>query len=529
MLVTPSALFSDPSAPQTTIESYAVCPGSIVISALTVIEFTDISSISLRIDYNPTFIDFDTAININPSLTGLIVNKVNVSPTLSKILIAWANFAPVTITDGDNILELVFNYIFGDAILSFNNQSNGGSDCEYADPDGNPLIDTPTGSYYFNGHITQGSAQGGSISGSKTITYGQSTGNLLLTGYTGEVLTWQKKYNTGDYSNISGTAGSPNYSEIPDYTGIWNYRALVSFDTCSQDYSSPALITVTMPSGMCRTWTGVASNDWIHPSNWNPGGVPENMDNIIIPSDVTTMPIIKNNGMSCSSLAISTGAILTILTGSSLQVTFSFGQSKTINQTVGNVAPIYKAVTYATITNIPGELSKCWITQNLGADQQATAVDDATKESAGWYWQFNQMQGFEHDGTIQSPNTTWISNINEDSDRIAANDPCFLELSSKWGLPTSTEWTNVDTNGGWSSWNDPWNSDLKLHAAGNLISNNGGLYNIGRSCTYWSNSQSGNSYGWNLFFYNNTCGMNSYGNKARALSIRCIHDFKRPD
>jgi hypothetical protein len=323
LLVIPSALFSNPSAPQTTIVSHTACPGSVVTSALTVIEFADISSISLRIDYNPTFINFDTAININPSLTGIIVNKINVSPTLSKIKIAWANVVPVTISDGDNILELVFNYISGDAILSFNNQSNGGSDCEYADPDGDPLIDTPTGSYYFNGQITQGSAEGGSISGSKTITYGQSSGSLLLTGYTGEVLTWQKKYNTGDYSNISGTAGSPGYSEIPAYTGTWYYRALVSFDTCSQDYSSPALVTVNMPSEMARTWTGVASDDWINPGNWNPGGVPGNIDNVIIPSSVTTMPIVKNNGLSCSSLAISTGAILTILTGSSLHVTYS--------------------------------------------------------------------------------------------------------------------------------------------------------------------------------------------------------------
>ena len=59
----------------------------------------------------------------------------------------------------------------------------------------------------------------------------------------------------------------------------------------------------------------------------------------------------------------------------------------------GTVAPVDKTVTYGTVTNIPGETSKCWITSNLGADHQATAVNDATEASAGWYWQFNRHTG----------------------------------------------------------------------------------------------------------------------------------------
>jgi hypothetical protein len=31
--------------------------------------------------------------------------------------------------------------------------------------------------------------------------------------------------------------------------------------------------------------------------------------------------------------------------------------------------------------------------QNLGADHQATSVDDATEAFAGGYWQFNRIQG----------------------------------------------------------------------------------------------------------------------------------------
>ena len=86
------------------------------------------------------------------------------------------------------------------------------------------------------------------------------------------------------------------------------------------------------------------------------------------------------------------------------------GDPLTINHLVsGGVAPVDKTVTYGTVTNIPGETSKCWITSNLGADHQATAVNDATEASAGWYWQFNRKQGYKHDGTTRTPNTTWIT------------------------------------------------------------------------------------------------------------------------
>ncbi len=71
--------------------------------------------------------------------------------------------------------------------------------------------------------------------------------------------------------------------------------------------------------------------------------------------------------------------------------------------TTGGVAPVNKSVMYGTVTNIPGETSKCWITRNLGDSQQATAVNDNTEASAGWYWQFNRKQGYKHDGSVVKP------------------------------------------------------------------------------------------------------------------------------
>jgi len=126
----------------------------------------------------------------------------------------------------------------------------------------------------------------------------------------------------------------------------------------------------------------------------------------------------------------------------------------TISHVAGAVAPVTKTTTYGTVTNIPGELTKCWITSNLGSDHQATAVDDATDASAGWYWQFNRKQGYKNDGSTVTP--SWnLTSINETSDWTTTNDPCNIELGTTWHIPTYTEWHNVDNTGGWITWNRP--------------------------------------------------------------------------
>ena len=187
------------------------------------------------------------------------------------------------------------------------------------------------------------------------------------------------------------------------------------------------------------------------------------------------------------------------------------------------VAPVEKSVTYSTVKNIAGETTKCWITSNLGATNQATAVSDATEASAGWYWQFNRKQGYKHDGTTRTPATTWVSSISENSNWTSANDPCTIELGSVWRIPTNTEWTNVDAGGSWSTWTGPWNSGLKLHAAGFLSSSTGVLTNRGSIGYYWSSTQFSSSNGSHLYFSSSNCGV-SNSVKAIGFNIRCLRE-----
>ena len=197
----------------------------------------------------------------------------------------------------------------------------------------------------------------------------------------------------------------------------------------------------------------------------------------------------------------------------------------TITHLAGAIAPVTKTVRYGAGNSIPGEPTKCWITQNLGADHQATAVYDATEASAGWYWQFNRKQGYKHDGTTRTPNTTWIYPIVDSLDWQPANDPCALELGGSWRLPTITEWSNVVVGGGWIDWNGPWNSGLKIHASGNLGTYYGDLNSRGSYFYYWSSTQWGPTGGYDLVY---KIGTNAGGVGANAkeigASVRCLRD-----
>jgi uncharacterized protein (TIGR02145 family) len=200
------------------------------------------------------------------------------------------------------------------------------------------------------------------------------------------------------------------------------------------------------------------------------------------------------------------------------------GPSFIKTHTSGDVAPVGKTVNYGTVeTNLSGA-AKCWITQNLGSDNQAASAADATEAAAGWYWQFNRKQGYKHDGTIRTPNTTWITPIDENSDWTAANDPCTILLGTGWRIPTYTEWSNADNNGGWNNYDDSYSSVLKLHAAGG-INNDGTLSPRGDGGSYWSSKQNTSTSSWYLLLGNSLSGT-YYGDFGKVLgfTVRCLKD-----
>ncbi len=196
----------------------------------------------------------------------------------------------------------------------------------------------------------------------------------------------------------------------------------------------------------------------------------------------------------------------------------------TVTHTAGSVAPVNQTITYQLVETDLGTpllARQCWLAQNLGASAQASSATDANGAAAGWFWQFNRKQGYKMDGFPRLPMTTWITNIDENSDWTLANDPCRLLMGGAWRLPTSTEWMNADSNGSWSNYSNTFGSVLKLHAAGHVDDTFGNLREEGHFGSYWSSTQYSNNEGYYLFLDSGNAYTNHYV-KARGYTVRCL-------
>ncbi len=162
-------------APVTTANSSLVCPGSSFTVPVTVNNFTQVTGISLRLDFNPQLATYTSYSGVNTSLPGVIVNKIIVSSTLHKIMISWSSITPTSLVNGAKLLDLKFVHIAGSPAITFNNTSNSSGDCEYSDEASNPMYDFPTTNFYHDALI-QNNVVGAAaaISGPTTICQGQT-------------------------------------------------------------------------------------------------------------------------------------------------------------------------------------------------------------------------------------------------------------------------------------------------------------------------------------------------------------------
>ncbi len=232
------------NAPVTVMQNDTVCPYSSLTVPVKVYNFSNITVVSMRIDYDTNVLLFDHT-TFNPAIVGALVAATPVAGGGStfKIMISWMKMSPLALDDGTTFVNLGFLYKSGNGILTFNNTDNDGQDCEYADQNFEPLNDMPTAAFYFNGLIVDGE-NGGTVSGGTTINNGESTGALSLSGQVGTVLKWQRQFNGGGYYDIPSTAGLTVYSEVPSAIGTWDYRAVTKYNGCNESYSSPATVTV---------------------------------------------------------------------------------------------------------------------------------------------------------------------------------------------------------------------------------------------------------------------------------------------
>ncbi|MBX2876175.1 MAG: hypothetical protein KTR30_28905, partial [Saprospiraceae bacterium] len=79
-------------------------------------------------------------------------------------------------------------------------------------------------------------------------------------------------------------------------------------------------INILVQAQSTITWVGGSDNDWQNASNWSPANVPTVSDQVIVP-DVTNDPdIMSGTTAVAQSVVVEAGAVLDILSGSSLTI-----------------------------------------------------------------------------------------------------------------------------------------------------------------------------------------------------------------
>jgi len=96
----------------------------------------------------------------------------------------------------------------------------------------------------YNSSYLSGSF-GGMVTPDTTVVLGQPTGTMVLSGESGDVLTWQRKHTNGLWDDILQTAGLTQYEEIPSAAGTWYYRAMVQKAPCPAAAAASATVEVT--------------------------------------------------------------------------------------------------------------------------------------------------------------------------------------------------------------------------------------------------------------------------------------------
>jgi len=151
----------------------------------------------------------------------------------------------------------------------------------------------------------QSQTVGGSVTGGSTINLGENTGTLTLVDYSGIVLKWQKRLDSGSWTDIANTNGT--YSEQPSSTGDWDYRAIVKKGTCTADTSASTQVHV---NGSTQ-WTGNTDNDWSTSGNWTYGTPTQYLEAVVPLVSGKPYPRIYDDGF-CNDLNIGSGARVTI-------------------------------------------------------------------------------------------------------------------------------------------------------------------------------------------------------------------------
>jgi hypothetical protein len=129
-------------------------PGNISVP-LSVNGFISIKSLHLTLEYDPMVLAYASGTPNPAFISGFTITDLPGSNGKRNVIIAWSGL-PLTLSGGNTstLADLVFTYTRDNGLgFSALNWNDDGTSCQYLNASNQPLIDSPTSTYYQNGLV----------------------------------------------------------------------------------------------------------------------------------------------------------------------------------------------------------------------------------------------------------------------------------------------------------------------------------------------------------------------------------------
>jgi PKD repeat protein len=277
-------------------------PGALPV-AITVSNFTNISGISLMLEFDPLIITYQNTFVKNPAFGGNFqVGVSNGTGGRQLITIGWYG-SSTSLANGATLCTLNFIYNGASGTTSLLDWIDNIGSCEYADGSGSVLIDLPHTDYFANGSIIA-PLVAADFSADKLFPLKDETVQFTDLS-TGGANSWSWSFDPSDVVYVGGTSSTSQNPQVK-FSGGGLYSVSLNVQN---NYSSDIEVkTNYLRVGTAGLWTGITSSDWTDISNWDNYLVPDGSIDVIIPSFALYWPVFDGDliiGFHCNNLTLS--------------------------------------------------------------------------------------------------------------------------------------------------------------------------------------------------------------------------------
>ncbi len=311
---TPTGIFykdgfvtSQGSAPITIAPIMTSYPEQPICIPVTVVGFNNIGAVSLRLDYNPAVLTFQSLNPVGIPGAWSFFGDASV-PGILSVTGFGEGFS---LNDYSTLFEACFTYHTGSTILSW---YDDGSSCEYADGTTyEPLYDLPQSTYYINGFVGPSTVSADFVA--DNLTPPENTTVTFTDLSIGSPTTWSWTFAPATVNYVNGTNANSQNPQVEFLSGGLYTVTLVASNLSGSDTE---IKTNYIRVGIPGLWTGNTSTDWFTETNWDNWLVPDSFIDVVIPPAALNWPVFIGNltlGVQCRTITLTGPTSYMTITG----------------------------------------------------------------------------------------------------------------------------------------------------------------------------------------------------------------------